>query len=65
MMTINSPSSSRIYRELGVDEKSFMQYRAALSRISHAKNQKETPQDFYKVAHDQKMSRLAVIFDEV
>ncbi len=34
-----------IYRHLGLDEKQFMQYRAALSRISHAKNHKETPED--------------------
>src|SRR5262252_2573916 len=31
------------YRALGLDEKDFMQYRAALSRISHAKNRNETP----------------------
>ena len=38
------------YRHLGLDEK-FMQYRAALSRISHAKNLKQTPQDFYQRRH--------------
>ena len=37
-----------VYRALGLDEKEFMQYRAALSRISHAKNRKQTPQDIYK-----------------
>lgn len=52
-----------IYRELGLDEKSFLQYRAALSRISHAKNHKETPDDFYKASKDPKMSRLAVVYD--
>src|SRR5436309_9959643 len=31
------------YRTLGLDEKEFMQYRAALSRISHAKNKGNTP----------------------
>ncbi|HYZ83433.1 MAG TPA: UvrD-helicase domain-containing protein [Bryobacteraceae bacterium] len=51
-----------IYKALGLDEK-FMQYRAALSRISQAKNQKETPQDFYKASTDPKMSRLAVIYE--
>src|SRR3974390_1562578 len=30
------------YRALGLDEKEFMQYRAALSKISHAKNRNET-----------------------
>src|SRR3981081_2915584 len=52
-----------IFRALGLDEK-FMQYRAVLSRISHAKNHKQTPQDFYKDASDPKTSRLAVIFEK-
>src|SRR5258707_6732976 len=34
------------FRHLGLDEK-FMQPRAVLSRISHAKNCKKTPQDLY------------------
>src|SRR4051794_11616766 len=38
------------YRALGLDEKEFMQYRAALSRISHAKNHQQTPADIYKTA---------------
>ncbi|MDX2178275.1 MAG: 3'-5' exonuclease [Bryobacteraceae bacterium] len=53
----------RIYRATGLDEK-FMQYRAALSRISHAKNQKQTPQDFYKESADPTMARLAVVFEQ-
>jgi DNA helicase II / ATP-dependent DNA helicase PcrA len=53
-----------IYRALGVDDKQFMQYRAALSKISHAKNHKQTAQDFYKAAADPKMSKLAVIFEQ-
>lgn len=52
----------QIYRSLGLDEK-FMQYRGALSRISQAKNLKQTPQDFYKDTTDPRMSRLAVIFE--
>ncbi len=52
-----------IYKAIGLDEK-FMQYRAALSRISHAKNHQETPQDFYKNSTDPKNSRLAVIFEK-
>lgn len=52
-----------IYKRLGLDEK-FMQYRAALSRISHAKNHQQTPQDFYKAAADPKMARLAKLFDD-
>jgi DNA helicase II / ATP-dependent DNA helicase PcrA len=51
-----------LFKALGLDEK-FMQYRAALSRISHAKNHKETPQDFYKQSTDPKMSRLAVVYE--
>jgi DNA helicase-2/ATP-dependent DNA helicase PcrA len=51
------------YRHLGLDEK-FMQYRAALSRISHAKNLKQTPQDFYRDAKDPAAGKLAVIWDE-
>jgi len=52
-----------IYKNLGLDEK-FMQYRAALSRISTAKSAKETPQDFYKQTADPRMSRLAVIYEQ-
>jgi DNA helicase-2/ATP-dependent DNA helicase PcrA len=52
-----------IFRGLGLDDK-FMPYRAALSRISQAKNQQQTAQDFYKDATDPKMARLAVIFDK-
>jgi DNA helicase-2/ATP-dependent DNA helicase PcrA len=53
----------QIYRYAGLDEK-FMQYRAALSRISQAKNRKETPQDFYKQAADPNMAKLAVVFEQ-
>jgi DNA helicase-2/ATP-dependent DNA helicase PcrA len=51
------------YRHLGIDEK-FMQYRAALSRISQTKNMKQTPQDFYRDAKDPAAGKLAVIWDE-
>ena len=33
-----------VYKQLGLDEK-FLAYRAALSRISHAKSHKDTPED--------------------
>src|SRR3954453_17997916 len=33
------------YRALGLDDKEFMNHRAALSKISHAKNTKQTPSD--------------------
>src|SRR5579872_4844034 len=52
------------YRRLGLDEKEFMQYRAALSRLSHAKNLKKAPQDLYDSAADPIAEKLAVIFDE-
>src|SRR2546426_170346 len=51
------------FRHLGLDEK-FMQYRAVLSRISHAKNCKKSPQDLYKEATDPNLTKLAVIFEE-
>ncbi len=52
------------YRGMGLDEKEFMQYRAALSRISHSKNLKETPQDLYKKAVNKESEALAKIFEE-
>src|ERR1022692_3538337 len=39
-----------IYRGMGLDEKEFLQYRAALSKISNAKNRNLTPKDLYKDA---------------
>ena len=51
-----------IYKQLGLDEK-FMQFRAALSRISHGKSHNESPQDWYKAATDPKLTRLAKIYD--
>lgn len=52
----------QIYKKLGLDDK-FMQPRAALSRISHAKNQKQGPAEFYKASADPKATRLAVVFE--
>lgn len=52
----------QVFRGLGLDDK-FMQPRAALSRISHAKNHGETPQDFYNNTADPKMAKLAVAFE--
>ena len=51
------------YRTLGFEEKDFLQYRAVLSRISHAKNIKETPQDFYKKAVNPESEAVAAIFE--
>src|SRR6266852_5235596 len=50
------------FRHLGLDEK-FMQPRAVLSRISHAKNSKKTPQDLYQEATEPNLTKIAVILD--
>ncbi len=52
------------YRAIGLDEKEFMQYRAALSRISHAKNLKQGPSDLYKQAVNKETEALAAVFEE-
>src|SRR5579864_4425377 len=52
------------YKRLGLDEKEFMQYRAALSRISQAKNLKKKPQELYENTVDDAGEKLAVIFEE-
>ena len=51
------------FRRLGLDEK-FMQYRAALSRISHAKNHQTTPQEMHSKSTDPATSRLAVVYEQ-
>lgn len=52
----------QIFKRLGLDDK-FMQPRAALSRISHAKNHQQTPVDFYRMQGDPKLSKLAVVYE--
>ena len=51
------------YRRMGLDEKA-MPYRATLSQISHAKSQKETPQELYTKSNDPKMTRVAAVYEE-
>lgn len=51
------------YQYVGVDE-SFLQYRAALSRISHAKNRGLGPADLAGQARDPNATRLAAIFEQ-
>ncbi len=51
-----------VYKQLGLDDK-FMQHRAALSRISHAKSHKETPDDLARAAMDPITERLAVVYE--
>ena len=53
-----------VYRALGLDDKEFMQYRAALGRISHAKNRKEQPEDLYREAKNKETENLAAVFQE-
>ncbi len=53
-----------IYRRVGLDEKQFMQCRAALSRISHAKSHKFSPSDVLKQSKDPKTNRLASVYEE-
>src|SRR5579885_3094605 len=53
----------QVYRQLGLDEK-FMQHRAALSRISHAKSHKQSPDDLARSATDPAISRLAVLYEK-
>src|SRR5258706_3396498 len=52
------------YRTLGFDEKDFIQYRALLSRISHAKNTGLTAQDLYKQAVNKESEAVAAVFEE-
>jgi DNA helicase-2/ATP-dependent DNA helicase PcrA len=52
----------QVYRSLGIDEET-MKYRAALSRISHAKSHKQTPDDLARAATDPVSERLAVIYE--
>jgi DNA helicase-2/ATP-dependent DNA helicase PcrA len=52
------------FRTLGLDEKDFMQYRAALSRISHCKNRNQTPQDLYQQAVNHESEAFAKLYDE-
>lgn len=53
----------QIFKRLGLDDK-FMQPRAALSRISQAKNQQESPADFYRKQGDPKLGKLAVVYEQ-
>ena len=51
-----------VYKHLGLDEK-FLQYRAALSRISHAKSHQTTPDEMARAATDPTGTRLAAIYE--
>jgi len=51
------------YRRMGLDEKA-MPYRATLSQISHAKNQKKTAQEMYNESADPRVTKVAAVFEE-
>jgi DNA helicase-2/ATP-dependent DNA helicase PcrA len=51
-----------VYRSVGLDDK-FMQHRAALSRISHAKSHKQSPEDMARAATDPTTTRLATVYE--
>ncbi|MGA3186375.1 MAG: UvrD-helicase domain-containing protein [Bryobacteraceae bacterium] len=51
-----------VYKSLGLDDK-FMAYRAALSRISNAKSQKQTPEELEREAADPVSKRFAVVYE--
>src|SRR5712691_682569 len=51
-----------VYRSVGLDDK-FMQHRAALSRISHAKSHKQSPEDMARAATDPTATRLATVYE--
>jgi DNA helicase II / ATP-dependent DNA helicase PcrA len=52
-----------VYKNLGLDEK-FMQHRAALSRISHSKSHKISPDELAKAATDPTSERLAIVYEK-
>jgi DNA helicase-2/ATP-dependent DNA helicase PcrA len=51
-----------IYKSLGLDDK-FMQHRAALSRISHAKSHNHSPEDIARSATDPTATRFATVYE--
>ncbi len=51
-----------IYKSLGLDDK-FMQPRAALSRISHAKSHAQSPEELLRAATDPTATRLATVYE--
>jgi DNA helicase-2/ATP-dependent DNA helicase PcrA len=52
-----------VFRQLGLDEK-FLAYRAALSRISHAKNHRLPPEQYFRQSNNPQSEKLAVIYEQ-
>ena len=53
-----------VYRQFGIDDKQFMPVRGALSRISQAKSQKQSPEEFAQAAKDPKSRQLAQVYEQ-
>src|SRR5712671_5099234 len=51
-----------IYKSLGLDDK-FMQPRAALSRISHAKSHQQSPEEIARASTDPTTTRFATVYE--
>jgi len=51
-----------VFRSLGLDE-AWMQHRAALGRISQAKNQRLAPEQYFRNATDPHAEKLAVVYE--
>ncbi len=51
-----------VYRDLGLDEK-FLSHRAALSRISHSKNRRVSPEEYYRDARSPQDQKFASIYE--
>src|SRR6476646_5435661 len=51
-----------IYKAVGLDDK-FMQPRAALSRISHAKSHQQSPEEIARAATDPTTTRFATVYE--
>jgi len=54
----------QVFRDLGLDDKSFMKPRAALSIISQAKNQAQSPQDVYRQSSSPQGQKLATVYEK-
>ena len=51
-----------MYKSLGLDDK-FMQHRAALSRISHAKSHHQSPEEIARASTDPTTTRFATVYE--
>lgn len=54
----------QVFRDLGLDDKAFMKPRAALSIISQAKNQAQSPQELYRNSSSPQGQKLATVYEK-